>query len=360
MIKKILQIILISSLFFSQFLFAQTSSFALMKVPPYSSDITANKIDTSLYILKNTKASAIQFVILPNQNNNLHIIQKGSTCRGSLPAFGTCKLLISINPGDQLGLLRTNLTITTSDHIQYDFPLLFNIQKKQKDIQLSSSLHWEPLSGPNGGEFSSIVFSPIDKDTVYTAARGAGIYISTDAGKNWKSIAGDLPNFYVEKIVLKGTDIYVLIANQGIFKSIDQGAHWKSVNNGLPPEYIGDLVTSNNILYAGTTWNGIDVYQSQNDAETWTKTSTNNFPGNPIQSLLVEDNVIYVGTTGPGLYKSIDGGKTWITIITGENGIENINSLLDINGTLYAGGLSYSKRSVLKSTDQGMTWGLFF
>ena len=82
------------------------------------------------------------------------------------------------------------------------------------------------------------------------------LYVSTDYGKTWKSIAGNLPSEPVnvikedpqnKTVLYVGTDL-------GAYTSIDRGKSWISLCNNLPTTPVYDLVVHprDNELVIGT------------------------------------------------------------------------------------------------------------
>ncbi|MDI6861078.1 MAG: YCF48-related protein, partial [Caldisericia bacterium] len=108
-------------------------------------------------------------------------------------------------------------------------------------------------------------------------------------------------------------------------------------------------------LYIGTSK---DLYKSIDGGESWVKKS-NGLPENNINSIIVDQNnsnILYVAA-GPGVYKSIDGGENWVKK---SNGLPENKSIfaLEINPNnskiLYAG--LRSNCGVYKSIDGGENW----
>ena len=113
--------------------------------------------------------------------------------------------------------------------------------------------HWEKINKglPQGKWVSRIVASKYFKGTVYVALTGyrdddfnTYIYKSTDYGKSWFSIKGNLPDESVNvvredparcNILYLGTDC-------GIYASLDGGKSWMSLRCNLPTVAVHDLM----------------------------------------------------------------------------------------------------------------------
>lgn len=98
---------------------------------------------------------------------------------------------------------------------------------------------------------SRIVASQHDVATVYCAQSGyreddfrAYLWKSTDYGKTWKSIVGDLPNETINVIREdpENPNILYLGTDLGVWVTFDQGETWETLHGGLPTAPVHDLV----------------------------------------------------------------------------------------------------------------------
>ena len=100
---------------------------------------------------------------------------------------------------------------------------------------------------PSGGTITSIAPSSFDAATAYVSVdlhlsdnRDPFIYKTSDFGKTWKRISGDLPRHelsYVRTVTDDPNAPGLLFAGtgNGLFYSLDDGGHWSQLRNGLPP-----------------------------------------------------------------------------------------------------------------------------
>lgn len=167
--------------------------------------------------------------------------------------------------------------------------------------------HWKNISDGffNTGSVGAIAVSVSDPNIVYVgmgehAPRGVmtsfgdGVYKSTDAGKTWKHM-GLKETQHIARIIIhpKNPDIVYVAAQgqlhgnnteRGIFKSTDGGATWTKVlyvDDRTGCSELSMDLSDPNILYAA-------MWEHQR------------LPWKVIS-----------GGPGSGLYKSMDGGKTW-------------------------------------------------
>ena len=115
-----------------------------------------------------------------------------------------------------------------------------------------AAAHWSNVSQhlpglPAAGTITSIAPSSFDAGSAYVAIdlhlidnRDPFIYKTTDFGKTWKRISGDLPKHelsYVRTITDDPNSAGLLFAGtgNGLFYSLDEGSHWIQIKTGLPP-----------------------------------------------------------------------------------------------------------------------------
>jgi len=154
--------------------------------------------------------------------------------------------------------------------------------------------------------------------------------------KNWKprsigpaGMSGRITA--IDAVVDDPNTIYIGAASGGVWKTENGGASWTPVFDDQPIQNIGAI-----------------AIQQSNSSVVWVGTGE----GNPRNSI----------NLGGGIYKSLDGGKTWQCM-----GLEktiNIHRIIidPVNpNTVYAGAIGnpyaeHPERGVYKTTDGGLTW----
>ena len=173
---------------------------------------------------------------------------------------------------------------------------------------------------------------------------GDGIYRSEDGGSSWKNM-GLKSSEHISKIIVHPTDSRTLwVAAQGplwskggergVYKTTDGGATWKRTLGDSIWVGATDIIMdprNPDILYAAT-WQryrtvynfigggpGTGIYKSTDGGETWMKL-TNGLPASDMGKIGLaispqQPDVIYAGIeldrrTG-GLFRSADGGNSW-------------------------------------------------
>jgi hypothetical protein len=202
----------------------------------------------------------------------------------------------------------------------------------------------QPLSSSQ-----SISFVNQGPNTGAWQAMGPGPISTTGLGLDYQTVSGRVTSVVVDPRDTSGNVIYVGTANGGVWKTVDGGVDWTPLTDNLTnasgqPVFdpIGALAidpANPSTLYAATgvadhaydSQPGTGVYKSTDAGKTWTQLvnptgKINYFVGARISTITVsrpeEDGLtrIYVaveagGQFGPGLYRSVDGGQTWVNTL---------------------------------------------
>ncbi len=160
--------------------------------------------------------------------------------------------------------------------------------------------------------------------------------IGLDQFKSWKprnigpaGMSGRITA--IDAVVADPNTIYLGAASGGVWKTINQGASWEAVFEEQPILNIGSI-----------------AIQQSNPSTVWVGTGE----GNPRNSI----------SLGEGMYKTIDGGKSWKKM--GLEKTRNIHRIIvdpSNPNTVYAGAIGnpyaeHPERGVFKTTNGGETW----
>lgn len=212
---------------------------------------------------------------------------------------------------------------------------------------------WQPMTDqiPSTG-IGAVAVNPLNPNSLligtgegfgqdYNFTRpGIGVFKSTDRGLLWQQTDFDyLPLARVSafKIVWSHADTNTvwLGATNGIWKSSDAGLSWTmKFGDGTNQQnaICSDIVQhpdSPDTLFAAITWSGI--WRSTDGGENWSKL-TGGLPTTDIHFIKIslckgQPNVLYAAMAGAqassfglkGLYRSDDGGGTWVKIQNAPN-----------------------------------------
>lgn len=142
---------------------------------------------------------------------------------------------------------------------------------------------WKKIPTPAPNKWvSRVIASKYDKSTFYVAQNGYRdddfapyLWKSTDSGKTWKSIAGNLPQEPINVVREDPNDSNTLYVgtDMGVYASVNGGQAWASLNSNLPHVAVHDLAVQAKAkeLVAATHGRSIwiikldDLYQLDND-----------------------------------------------------------------------------------------------
>jgi len=159
------------------------------------------------------------------------------------------------------------------------------------------------------GTSTTISESPLLQGLIYVGTDDGYVQVTRDGGKSWTLISSDLPNKWVSRVTAsqyhKGT-VYVALTGyreddfeKYLYMSTDFGQTWTSIAGNLPSESINVVKEDpkkEQILYVGTD---LGVYVTLNRGETW-HSLCNHLPTTPVHDLVVhprEDELV-IGTHG--------------------------------------------------------------
>jgi photosystem II stability/assembly factor-like uncharacterized protein len=203
--------------------------------------------------------------------------------------------------GDSIGEFDYLLLLGDTESPEPDQP------DHEEDVPSSSELSWVRLGGPPGGLGYDIRYNFDNPDIWYVTDANAGVHISTDDGLTWhqsntgidteSGTSGDsIPIFCLTvdphnpQIIWVGTDM-----SGRIYKSTDGGSTWEAKDQGVIHEH--EILLS----FRGFTVDprSSDIVYAMGELQ---------LPGNNVWGLGV----------GGVIYKTTNGGDSWVRIWNGE------------------------------------------
>ena len=211
------------------------------------------------------------------------------------------------------------------------------------------NLKYRNVGPTRGGRVTTVHGVESQKNVFYMGTTGGGVWKTSDFGNNWYNIS------------------------DGYFKSPSIGA-------------INVYQKDPNIVYVGTGSDGLrsniivgkGIYRSEDAGKTWEQIGLENVGQIGAVEIHPNDpNTIYVAAIGQpfknnedrGLYKSIDGGRSWdkILYLSDSIGIVDVEFAPDDPNTLYAASWRVERKpwtiisgstngGAYKSVDSGKTW----
>ena len=183
---------------------------------------------------------------------------------------------------------------------------------------------------------------------------------------------------------------YIGVNNGGVWKTTDYGRTWAPLFDDQPTGSIGDIVVSPsnpNVVYVGSGEGiqrpdlsvGDGIYKSTDAGKTWTHLGLND--AQQIGGLAIDpkdENRVFVAALGHpygpnaerGVYRTLDGGKTWEKVLYKDENTGAAQVTIDPNNSnvVYAalwagrqgpwenGAWNGPESGLFKSTDGGTTW----
>ena len=214
---------------------------------------------------------------------------------------------------------------------------------------------------------------------LYAADRTAPkLWKSTDSGNTWavtadfsKDGAFLLNRVYTDKDHVYASTFGPSIHSGKLYCSTDEGKTWKDITNGLPRSVLDIAVDPSNENRIFVTTHIYGAYQTEDGGKTWSQMM--NFPDIGSYDIEIDPsspNILYAAGLGgsipdwvlhggytfkdsAGVYKSVDGGKTWKQILETSNECRAIRISATDHNLLFASALT---DGFFVSKDGGKTW----
>ncbi len=224
--------------------------------------------------------------------------------------------------------------------------------KFQYDSVLYSNLKYRLVGPFRGGRSAAVTGDLNNKNLFYMGATGGGVWKTQDAGNNWKNISDKYFGGSIGAVAVSPSDDNIIYVGEGentmrgnvsegldgLWKSDDGGRSW--VNKGLKstrhitriiihpknPDIV--WVAAVGHLFGPNEERG--VYKTIDGGKSWKKILFSNNLSGAVDLIMEPGNpkVLYAGTwqvirtpysmesggTGSGLWKSTDGGDNWKNI----------------------------------------------
>lgn len=277
---------------------------------------------------------------------------------------------------------------------------------------------WSQTLGPNGGNVTSVCVD--SGNTMYVSTQVSGMFRSTNKGDTWHPVNRGLKRLQGKQIVSDGGQyvyamtyyseilrlgdfelgwkelpvtiddtvvvsfsqmaagkngyIFISTSGHGIMRTTDHGDSWHELGDSAfrAQTFLYVTVAANGDVYGVQFKNGDTlnyVYKSVDNGATWVKLPKE-IPTveDPFCIAIAHDNSILLGTFWGHVFRSADGGNSWVEVFTHPN-THNIEFILrgdhNTNNALYMtthsnlqGQLQTKTGGFFRSTTNGATWEL--
>ena len=254
---------------------------------------------------------------------------------------------------------------------------------------------WTHIGLETTRQIGRVIVNPRDPNTVFVAALGhvygphpdRGVYRSKDGGATWQKVLYKGDGIGAIDIAFDPSNPQTLYAalwavrrppwfiyapangpGSGLFKSTDGGTTWTPLTKGLPAEGLGRMgiaispANPKRVYVIADAKEG-GLFRSDDAGATFTKVSADTRVwqrGWYFEKVAADPknaDIVYVPNTG--VYKSVDGGKTWGAPIKASPGGDDYHQIWiapDDSGHLIVGG----DQGTIVSVDGAQTWSSWY
>jgi photosystem II stability/assembly factor-like uncharacterized protein len=280
-------------------------------------------------------------------------------------------------------------------------------QKKQKSVSVNedsillSNTKYRLVGPFRGGRSGTVAGDYKDKNTFYFGATGGGVWKTQDGGSNWKNISDKFFGGSIGSVAVAPSNSSIIYVGEGestlrnnvseghgMWRSDDGGRNWKHIGLDDSRHIMRIIIHPTNpdivwVAALGHLFGSSDergIYKSVDGGKTWKRVLYSNDgsggaelvmePGNPSVLYAATWRVIRTpyslesGGKGSALWKSTDGGETWKNLndkkgFPGNTIIGNIGIAISASNPNRVFALvESSKGGLFRSDDGGETWNL--
>jgi photosystem II stability/assembly factor-like uncharacterized protein len=187
-------------------------------------------------------------------------------------------------------------------------------------------LEWTYTGGPFGQNVATVLSDNKVPGQIFAALLNGDVYVSHDNGKTWTTLSTIRKSDFIYQFAQdpENGDALYATTDEGLFVSKDRGRTWSQTgpagSEGVACRVVAIDPWKTTTLYLGTRARGI--YKSTDGGGTWLPSNGNNdsvLATSEVYDLKVDEtkpDVIFAAVWGRGILKSVDGGTVWQQITT--------------------------------------------
>ena len=204
--------------------------------------------------------------------------------------------------------------------------------------------------------------------TISVGSTGGGLALSQDSGETWARLQQAVPlECSVRALTVYPNDAHCILAgtDAGIFRTDDNGNNWDKLDSPMDGLQIWSIAVDpidQETIFVGTCPEG---FRSKDGGKIWDKLNIGvnmNCPiGTPRTTNLIVDprdpRTIWAGVEVDGVYKSLDGGDTWLHLPDlGPDPFHGDIHAMALNPGPTTSIYATSPYGIATSTDEGESW----
>lgn len=191
-----------------------------------------------------------------------------------------------------------------------------------------SPISGEAWSQAASGRVSALAVSP--NGTLYAGTAGGGLWSSTNNGQTWTPLTDSQPSLSIGAIAVAPSNPQVIYVGtgedhlagdsfygMGVLRSTDGGKSWTDLGSSIfdgqdISRVLVDPTDANTVYVAGS----IGLYKSTDGGLSWTDIGLVAFANTNVSDLSMDPQnpqVVWAAVPGSGIWKTSDGGTTWVS-----------------------------------------------
>lgn len=236
--------------------------------------------------------------------------------------------------------------------------------------------HWNDVSPPvsQGMGVTVLEMDPADSQRIIAAftpnfGGAAELWLTFNGGATWVERSAGLPEAPINAIAFGNEQIYVAGGQDfgsqylGLFRSTNDGVTWVELSAAWPSRAATSIAldpADPQVLLVGTTRAGLTA--SEDGGTSWTHGSggTGTYQVNDVEFLSGLTPAIFLGMGSVAVFKSTDGGATFVPSSAGISRLEITSFAVNPlnNSEIAASYISLNEGGIFISADAGQTWSL--